>query len=228
MNAHGLAYRPHDLLWLTDADALTFDKPRPGWATPAWLAVAPVVVRRATPADVHDLPVGLRGATRSDRCAANVRDYHVLRACTPETVAGRATTSLIVRNSTFACLRTLARLAPALDAAGLAWGVTGSVGFTLASGAHVLRPDSDLDLLVRAPVPAHRAVLRVIAALVSAQTARVDIQVETQMGAFALQEWMRTGGPVLLKTNCGAVLSEDAWAPLDTACTEGLNRAHVA
>jgi phosphoribosyl-dephospho-CoA transferase len=41
------------------------------------------------------------------------------------------------------------------------------------------------------------------------------VQAETSVGAFALQEWMRTGGPVLLKTNCGPVLVDDPWSTLD-------------
>ena len=100
-----------------------------------------------------------------------------------------------------------------MSALPLAWGVTGSVGFTLASGIDVLRDDSDLDLLVRAPSPADAAPLREIAAMLRARAARVDVQVETPAGAFALLEWSRTGGRVLLKTALGPVLSDDAVVP---------------
>jgi phosphoribosyl-dephospho-CoA transferase len=79
----------------------------------------------------------------------------------------------------------------------------------------VLRSDSDLDLLVRAPSIADADALRSVAALLRDLEARVDVQVETSFGAFALQEWLRTGGPVLLKTNCGPVLVDDAWSSLD-------------
>lgn len=217
-------YRPHDLLWLQDASALVFSAPQPPWATPAWLALAPVVVRRAALADTAQVPVGLRGATRSERCAARVAAAQVVRVHTPEDIARRAASSAVVRDSALPCLQTLARLGRELDALPLAWGVTGGVGFSLASGLDVLRPDSDLDLIVRAPLAADADALRAVAVVLRAAQARVDAQVETPLGAFALQEWLRTGGPVLLKTNRGPVLTDDAWtfppdAFLNAACS---------
>jgi phosphoribosyl-dephospho-CoA transferase len=207
-------YRPHDLLWLADAAALVVQESLPRWVTPAWLAVSPVVVRRATPALASDVPVGMRGALRSERCAAHVSADQVMRSLTPEAIARGASTSAAVRASTLPCLRTLARVAGALNALPLAWGVTGGVGFTLASGFDVLRFDSDLDLVVRAPSMADADGLCAIAALLPDLEARVDVQVETPLGAFALQEWLRTGGPVLLRTNCGPMLVDDAWSAL--------------
>jgi phosphoribosyl-dephospho-CoA transferase len=211
--SHG--HRPHDLLWLADPAALVVQEPLPRWATPAWLAVSPVVVRRATIAVPCEVPVGLRGATRSERFAAHVSADRVMRSLTPEAIALRATTCEAVRASALPCLRTLARVASALNTLPLAWGVTGSVGFTLASGFDVLRFDSDLDLLMHAPSRADGDALRSVAALLRDLEARVDVQVETPFGAFALQEWLRTGGPVLLRTNCGPVLVDDAWSTLD-------------
>jgi phosphoribosyl-dephospho-CoA transferase len=210
--SHG--HRPHDLLWLSDPAALVVQESLPRWATPAWLAVSPVVVRRSTSAAPSEVPVGLRGATRSERCAAHVSADQVIRSLTPEAIARHASTSAVVRTSALPCLRTLAQVAGALDALPLAWGVTGSVGFTLASGFNVLRFDSDLDLILRAPSVADANELCAVAALLPDLEARVDVQVETPLGAFALQEWLRTGGPVLLKTDCGPVLVDDAWSGL--------------
>ena len=210
--SHG--HRPHDLLWLADPAALVVQETLPRWATPAWLAVSPVVVRRSTSAVSSEVPVGLRGATRSERCAAHVSADRVIRSLTPEAIARSVSTSAVVWESALPCLRTLARIAGALDELPLAWGVTGSVGFTLASGFDVLRFDSDLDLVVRAPSKADADGLCAIAALLPDLEARVDVQVETPLGAFALQEWLRTGGPVLLRTNGGPVLVDDAWSGL--------------
>ena len=205
-------HRPHDLLWLADAAALVSTGSLPAWATPAWLAVAPVVVRRAT-VDAGQVPVGLRGTTRAERCAAQVPATQVVRAMTPEAVLDAWSSRASDDRRKLPCLQTLAALAPALRAHPLAWGVTGSVGFTLASGIDVLREDSDLDLLVRAPSSADSPLLREIAGMLSGHPARVDVQVETPAGAFALPEWTRTGGSVLLKTARGPVLSDDAWCP---------------
>jgi phosphoribosyl-dephospho-CoA transferase len=218
--SHG--HRPHDLLWLADPAALVVQESLPRWATPAWLAVSPVVVRRSTVAAPIQVPVGLRGATRGERCAAHVSADQVMRSLTPEAIARHASTSAVVRTSALPCLRTLAQIAGALDALPLAWGVTGSVGFTLASGFNVLRFDSDLDLVVRAPSMADANVLCAVAALLPDLEARVDVQVETPLGAFALEEWLRTGGSVLLKTNCGPVLVNDAWSGV------GVTTAHCS
>jgi phosphoribosyl-dephospho-CoA transferase len=204
-------HRPHDLLWLADEALLVSAEPLPAWATPAWLAAAPVVVRRAMPVEAGQVPVGLRGMARHERCAAQVPSRHVLRAMAPEAVLDAWLQRRPEEGPKLPCLQTLAALAPALSALPLAWGVTGSVGFTLASGIDVLREDSDLDLLVRAPSSADAALLREIVGMVRDHPARVDLQVETPAGAFALLEWSRTGGRVLLKTALGPVLSDDAW-----------------
>ena len=140
--------------------------------------------------------------TRSERCAAHVAGDRVIRKVTPEDIARRvAGTSGWSASPTLPCLRALARLASALDESSLAWGVTGSVGFTLASGFDVLRDDSDLDLLrARAGRGDAATLARAASADRSDAESRVDVQVETPRGAFALKEWLRTGGPVLLKT----------------------------
>lgn len=217
-------HRPHDLLWPETASSLIFSGPPPPWATPAWLAVAPVVVRRATLADPAQVPVGLRGAMRSERCAARMAACHVVRALKPEEIARSAAGSARVRESPLACLQTLARLGPALDALPLVWGVTGSVGFSLASGFDVLRDGSDLDLILRVPLAADADALRAVAQLLRDLEARVDAQIETPFGAFALQEWVRTGGSVLLKTNRGPLLTDDAWSSPDADCFDAACR----
>ncbi len=216
-------HRPHDLLWLVAGTLPRTDAALPDWADAAWLAKAPVVVRRAAAATgVRDLDhgntevavvaVGLRGRERHQRCAAWVGADAVARAMTPEEVA-----RLPPGSGARPCLQALAALAPRLHALPLAWGVTGGVGFSLASGIDVLRDDSDLDLLVRAPSPADALALQAIGAVVHGRPARIDVQVETPVGAFALLEWLRTGGPVLLKTGTGPRLADDPWAQVSRA-----------
>jgi phosphoribosyl-dephospho-CoA transferase len=102
-------------------------------------------------------------------------------------------------------------LAPRLDATGLTWGIIGSVGFALATGIAAARPDSDLDLLLRAARPMSRHEATVLAEALQAVSLRIDVQVETLRGAFALSEWASGRLPVLLKTDDGPVLVEDPW-----------------
>ena len=205
-----IEHRPHDLLWVGDAADLMPVDTLPAWATTAWLSVAPVVVRRALPSGDR-VPVGLRGAARNERCAAHVAADRVARKVTPHDIARSVSGNSPIRDSKLPCLRTLTRLACRLNASSLKWGVTGSVGFTLASGFDVLRAQSDLDLLVHAHDPGDAEALRVLAMSTRDAESRVDVQVETHCGAFALNEWLRTGGPVLLKTARGPVLCDDPW-----------------
>lgn len=203
------ACMPHDLLWLAPAAGLEFDGPRPDWLVPGWLRCAPLVVRREHTPDGR-LPVGLRGTMRSERCKCYLDQAGVRRRVSPEMLVAAARALGPAQRSTPA-LAALAALAPAMDGIGLAWGPTGGVGFFLASGLPVLRPDSDLDLLVRAPQPLSACQADALAALQANPGCRIDIQIDTGHGAFALAEWRRSGRRVLLKTGAGPVLSDDPW-----------------
>jgi phosphoribosyl-dephospho-CoA transferase len=198
------------LLWVGDAADLIPVDALPAWATSAWLSVAPVVVRRA-PSSGDRVPVGLRGAARNERCAAHVAADRVIRKVTPHEIARGVFSNSLMRDSKLQCLRALAQLACVLNESPLSWGVTGSVGFTLASGFDVLRADSDLDLLVHAHDRGDAEALRALGLAIRDAKARVDVQVETRRGGFALNEWLRTGGPVLLKTANGPELCDDPW-----------------
>lgn len=209
--------RPHDLLWLSAPEALTL---APGeqasWASVAWLTYAPVVVRRATLPDPEQVAVGLRGRQRHERAAATVARAWIAQHVTPETVASAEGWHDHPRRPHLAALHTLATLAPILTDLDVRWGVTGGVGFALASGLDVLHEDSDLDLLIRAPQPLSLAQAHALAKHMAeinplGMRPRVDIQVEAPAGAFALAEWLRTGGPVMLKTATGPMLVPDPW-----------------
>jgi phosphoribosyl-dephospho-CoA transferase len=206
----GQAIRPHDLLWLTESSSLELDGPWPAWLTPDWLRRAPLVVRRENTPDGR-VPVGLRGSARGERCKGYLGRAGVARRVTPEMLAGAGRRRHLPG---LAALDALAALAPALDAIGLAWGPTGGVGFFLACGLPVLRQDSDLDLVVRAPQPLSPSQAAALGALQRPGRCRIDIQVDTGDGAFALAEWSRPARRVLLKTGAGPVLSDDPWGTL--------------
>ncbi|MBB1633240.1 malonate decarboxylase holo-ACP synthase [Cupriavidus sp. UME77] len=203
---------PHDLLWLADAPGFARANALPAWASAGWLAQAPLVVRRDGAVEGR-IPVGLRGTTRAQRHAAWLPAAQVARVVTPGMLARQARWRDHPRRAALPALAALARIAPQLDAAQVDWGVTGSVGFTLASGIDVLHAGSDLDLLVTAGTPLSAELARTLAALLDDAQARIDIQVATPFGAFALRERVRTGSRVLLKTATGPVMSQDPWQP---------------
>ena len=207
------AFRPHDLLWLHASCAP--DGTLPGWAVADW----PLVVRRAEPRANERIAVGVRGRDRAQRHASWVAAADVARALSPEVLARQA--SEACAGSAVAALEALRTLAPYLDEIGLPWGPAGSTGFALATGAPVLRADSDLDLLVRAPAAPSAAQLARLNALQGRVACRLDIQVDTGAGGFALNEWLAGRRQVLLKTARGPVLVADPWQAADTERVRG-------
>lgn len=109
-------------------------------------------------------------------------------------------------------MRALRSLADDLDRCGLPWGPTGSTGFCLATKTSLLRHDSDLDLRIRASSPLTRDEVEYLGHLADRVACRLDIQIETGSGGFALNEWRARRGQVLLKTNHGPILTADPWA----------------
>ena len=192
---------PHDLLFVHRPDAFACDGARPDWLDPA----APLVVRREATAP-GIVPVGARGLQRNERCKGYVASSDVVAVVTPRLLAARAHAA----DGDLPCIAALRALAPQLDALDVDWGPAGGTGYWLACGLPVLRATSDLDLLVRLPRKPSPALVAALCTLQDGQPCRVDIQVDTGAGGFALAEYVR-GGRVLLKTNDGPRLVADPW-----------------
>jgi phosphoribosyl-dephospho-CoA transferase len=193
--------RPHDLLCVHRPEAFACAGARPDWLDPA----APLVVRRETTAP-GIVPVGARGLQRNERCKGHVALADVAATLTPRMLADRAHTA----EGDLPCIAALRALAPRLDALGVDWGPAGGAGYWLACRLPVLRATSDLDLLVRLPYRPSAALVDALCALQDGQPCRLDIQVDTGAGGFALAEYAR-GGRVLLKTGDGPRLVADPW-----------------
>ncbi|OLU30476.1 malonate decarboxylase holo-ACP synthase [Pseudomonas sp. PA27(2017)] len=199
--------RPHDLLWGLRPEHLPQEAP--AWARAALGGHVPVVVRRA-PAEPGWVAVGVRGAAREQRYAAWMRLTDISRLVSPQAVAMAGRWRRHAQPH-WPALRALSQLAPRFDAQGLAWGVTGSLGFELASGIAAAHPDSDLDLSLRAPHPLSRGWARTLCHLLDGAPGRIDLQLETPYGAVALREWSGEASRVLLKTQSGPLLVSDPW-----------------
>ncbi|MDO5102140.1 MAG: malonate decarboxylase holo-ACP synthase [Lautropia sp.] len=200
--------RPHDLLWL-DSLPQPVSGVLPEWFDLSW----PVVVRRDASGFSHQVPIGVRGLQRQQRCAGWILSSQVCRVCTPEQLAEPC-----YWESYAACrlpaIGALWQVAPVLNELEVAWGPVGSVGFTLASGVLACRVSSDLDLLIRAPMPLPKAVLNELAVLLKHAACGLDIQVDTSKGGFSLTEWLLGRGQVLLKTAYGPRLVRNPWGDL--------------
>jgi phosphoribosyl-dephospho-CoA transferase len=200
--------RPHDLLWGMTPAQLPADAP--DWARQVVDAGQPVVVRRAVVAS-GQIAVGLRGSHREERYASVMVASAVLRRVRPEQLVERLPITELP------ALCALAELKPALDALGLCWGVTGSVGYQLATELPTAHADSDLDLLLRTPLALSRPRARELQRLLDEAPCRVDMQLETPAGAIALREWAGHSPRVLIKCPTGARLVRDPWAPEELA-----------
>ena len=194
--------RPHDLLWGMTPAQLPADAP--DWARQVVDAGQPVVVRRAVVSS-DQIAVGLRGTSRNQRYAAVMPASAVLRRVRPEQLVEQLPAAELP------ALCALAQLKPAFDALGLCWGVTGSVGYQLATGLPTAHADSDLDLLLRTSIELPRHKARSLLGLLDRAACRVDLQLETPAGAVALREWAGSSARVLLKSAAGACLVENPW-----------------
>ena len=196
--------RPHDLVWLTERSAL--EGVTEAWVEEIWHPGLPVVVRR----DVNPngrVPVGIRGLKREQRAAAWVAPEHVVRVVSPEELVD---TQTLVRSPFITQPPVQVAFQLAQQRWPWVWGITGSSGYSLATGIPVLHAASDLDLMIRAPQPLAREALLRWQQLISGALCRVDTQVNVPQGGFALTEWLRDGR-VLLKTNRGPQLVSDPW-----------------
>jgi phosphoribosyl-dephospho-CoA transferase len=100
----------------------------------------------------------------------------------------------------------LREAAALLAPTGLRWGPGGSVGFSLATGVFVVKPTSDLDLVLIADDVPPFAMLADLRDALRGLPARVDCQLDLPMGGVALDELLGQTDRVLVRTNDGPTL----------------------
>ncbi|WP_309796995.1 malonate decarboxylase holo-ACP synthase [Inquilinus ginsengisoli] len=195
---------PHDLLRIDPGRLGEL----PNWAVASLDAVPWVVVRRAPPRD-GQLPVGIRGAGRGERCAAWLPADAVVAVRTPEDLATAAAWRGHARRGDVPALAILDPVAELLG--GRAWGPAGSVGFELATGHPAAHRDSDLDIVLRAPHRIGRDLSDRLVSALARLPVRVDVVLETPLGGCSLAEVAAGGRPLVVKTLHGPRLVDDPW-----------------
>ena len=196
--------QPHDLLWGMTTAALPADVP--AWVVEVVNAGHPVVVRRALVAEGW-VAVGVRGHSRNQRYASAMRRADITRRIRPEQLVDDVDGA----EGDWPVLRALKQVRPVFDALGLPWGIGGSAGFELATGIEVLHHDSDLDLILRAEQFFSRQLAAELMDALEGAACRIDLQVQTPLGAVALREWAGSARLVLLKADDGAQLVSNPW-----------------
>lgn len=211
-------FLPHDLLWLSCVDEVIGDGVMPDWAKDVLSRTPVAVVRRALCAIEGRLSIGLRGPTRSQRYAATVPTSCVCKRVAPEDLVVAGHWPGLKRRSEIAAIWSLEYLIEHcrfLDPTGrpLTWGPTGSVGFELATGMLTARPDSDLDLILRAPFPLTRVAAAEMLKVLAGLPVKVDVQMETPLGCVILYEYAHSKAPSLvLRTSRGPRLAHNPWS----------------
>jgi phosphoribosyl-dephospho-CoA transferase len=198
----------HDLLWGMTPAQLPADAPQ--WAIESLAAGQPVVVRRAVSAEGW-VAVGIRGVLREQRLAVFMSLDAIVRRVSPEALCH------VGCERDLPVMQALKQLRPMLDDCGWVWGVSGSVGFELASGFVAMHAASDLDLILRTPQLITRNQARKLVELFDQDVCRVDMQLQTPFGAVALREWASGSARVLLKNQHQACLVTDPWNPQEQA-----------
>ena len=192
----------HDLLWGMTPEQLPADAP--AWVIESIGAGQPVVVRRAL-SEANHIAVGVRGRLREQRYATSMAIEAIQRRVQPEALCH------VSIDRDLPAVHALDQLRPLLDGCGWVWGVSGSAGFELASGFAALHERSDLDLILRTPQPLSRARAQEMVNILDTAACRVDMQLQTPLGAVALREWASPARRVLLKNAHQACLVIDPW-----------------
>jgi phosphoribosyl-dephospho-CoA transferase len=201
--------RTHDLLEI-DAKQLISSQP----SAPQWvednLRKTPFVVVRRGPVTGREIPIGVRGTERNQRWAGFCHPKLVKSVLTPSQLLTRAIPTS--RANAIPALRALDVLKERWMESVLPWGPGGSVGFELASGRHVVTPESDLDIVIYAERRMTAEEAESFCDRVMNLPVVVDIRVETPVCGFSLKEFAGRGpAAILLRVPRGIVLAKDPW-----------------
>jgi phosphoribosyl-dephospho-CoA transferase len=168
------------------------------------LTDAPWVVARRAPATGGLVPVGVRGSCRAERCAAFLPASSITERIGPEDLSSSRASSARAGRDQLPAFSALSRLQTLLRGLDILWGPVGSVGFELASGAHVVHRRSDLDVIVRqTDFVLSPGLLNDLLAVVESSEVAIDILVETGSGGFALLDYSNKGETIVVRTEEG-------------------------
>ena len=214
-------FQPHDLLCLQPGTELQTDVPQPDWVRDVLSAKHPVVVRRGMRSEVS-IPVGLRGATRGQRFAAQVDAACVLQAIKPESLT-RAVLSLPEARREMPALAMLRQLQQELCLEQV-WVLRAvwvlNLPAVCPSSSRAVIWISSCALMPRSVEakrkPCSHCLPIACVALMSASI--------RPYGGVSLLEWARGDCKVLLKTDTGPRLVGDPWDCLkEYRCERGIS-----
>jgi phosphoribosyl-dephospho-CoA transferase len=209
-HCEGHFVRTHDLLEIDAKQLISSEASAPVWVEEE-LRKCPFVVVRRGPATGQEIPIGVRGTDRNQRWAAFCHPKLVKCILTPPQLLRRTVpTSRANATPAFRALHLLKDRWMDVDHP---WGPGGSVGFELATGRLVVKPESDLDIVLYADRRMTADKAKSLCARAMNLPAVVDIRVETSVCGFSLREFAsRSPATILLRAPSGVLLGRDPWA----------------
>ena len=208
----GHAFRPHYLLAVDPKQLI--ESVYKYSSVPEWVEeqvrTTPFVVVRRGLATEQEIPIGVRGKERNQRWAASCNPALVKSIITPSQLLTRPISTS--RANATPAFRTFRPSQRALDGPRSSWGPGGSIGFELATGSHVVKPESDLDIVIYAERRMTADEAKSLCARAMDLPATVDIRVETPVFGFSLGNSLARapdGDP--LRAPSGVILGRDPW-----------------
>jgi phosphoribosyl-dephospho-CoA transferase len=201
--------RTHDLLKIDAKRFLCHHAFAPEWVPEALQRTPFVVVRRGL-ATGQTIPVGVRGVDRNQRWAAMCPLKLVKSILAPPQLLERPVPKS--REDAIPAFRALNLMKERWRDICCSWGPGGSVGFELATGEQIAKPESDLDLVIYAAERITQEIAKSLYAQTLNLPVAVDVRVEAPLCGFSLKEFAwRDSGKILLRTPNGLTLGTDPW-----------------
>ena len=209
----GHTFRPHYLLAVDPKQLI--EAVCKHWSVPEWVEeqvrTTPFVVVRGGLAMGQEIPIGIRGKERNQRWAASCHPKLVKSIITPSQLLTRPISTS--RANATPAFRTLDRLKERWMDLDHPWGPGGSIGFELATGSHVVKPESDLDIVIYAERRITADEAKSLCACAKDLPATVDIRVETPVFGFSLWEFARESpAAILMRAPNEVMLGTNPWA----------------
>ncbi|GAB5057744.1 malonate decarboxylase holo-ACP synthase [Companilactobacillus alimentarius] len=198
---------PHDLLKIDSVASLTDGLS--DWADKSFLESLTVVVRRSPIVD-NQIPVGIRGMKREQRFATFVNSENVVRVITPyELVKGKCWVNVSSDRQDIPAIKALPVVSKILK--DFKWGISGSVGFELATATKTSKMTSDLDLVWLPQEPLSKESAKNLLKKLNQFGVHVDLQVIRNNNGFSLEEYANSGSTIMMKTLGDPILVKNPW-----------------
>jgi len=195
----------HYLIKIRDSSELTDSEQLPDWAAAA-LQRAPWVVVRRGHWIIDLIPVGIRGAIRSQRLASYLPRNCIVDVVSPEQLSKTKSWNSMDCTRLAHIREMLEQSSQLYDSLNIRWGPIGSLGFELTTGAPTLHATSDIDLIIYSQYPICRETMQQIYHFNKRFDIKLDVIIETNIGAVSLSEYIHSRSSVLFKTHNGPKL----------------------